>query len=216
MTVVRRDGRPRRPMRHRGAQTGLLALLALGAGGGCGEVIMRQGPQKGPGIAAESLGLVSRARPGPAHPLARPGQGPRCRRRRHGWGEGVGRLEEPGGRTATGELIMSNRPRAGDSADGLRREVLREDVLERLEAPRPVGLAPAASVASALGDRPTPISSPNIPTADGASDPLLTASHESRLDPPLQRLPAAAVVTGSALEGLMEALPHDPHRASRR
>src|SRR4051794_40284889 len=68
MTVGRRDVRPNRPKRvkARGARTGMLALLALSAGAGCGQAMLR--PEGGPGRTASSLGLA--VEPTPARKLA--------------------------------------------------------------------------------------------------------------------------------------------------
>ena len=61
MSVVRRDKRTFRRVRSRPVGAGMIALLALGTGGGCGQSFLR--PDGGPGLAAESLGLVDAAIP---------------------------------------------------------------------------------------------------------------------------------------------------------
>lgn len=81
MTTVRRNGRPNRPWRTRGARTGMVALLALGAGVGCGQPALRTqggaGPlaeptlsrmsfwEHSPGRQANAAAVGKRAAPGP-------------------------------------------------------------------------------------------------------------------------------------------------------
>ena len=77
MAVVSRNGRPNRTNVTRGARTGVVALLALGAGVGCGQAMLR--PQSGPGLAAQALGLADDVIPGAGmllwDDLASPGAG---------------------------------------------------------------------------------------------------------------------------------------------
>ncbi len=61
MSVVRRDKRKFRRLRPRRVGAGVVALLALGTGAGCSQSLLR--PDSGPGLAAESLGLVDAAIP---------------------------------------------------------------------------------------------------------------------------------------------------------
>ena len=62
MAVECRNGRPNRTRAKRAARTGVVALLALGAGVGCGQTMLR--PGAGPGLAAQSLGQVNADIPG--------------------------------------------------------------------------------------------------------------------------------------------------------
>ena len=62
MTVERRDGRPTRSKGMRGTRTGVVAVLALSAGFGCGQPLLR--PQNAPGVAAGSDGRGADPLPG--------------------------------------------------------------------------------------------------------------------------------------------------------
>ncbi len=93
MAVGRREVRLNRSKRVRGgnARTGVLALLALGAGTGCGQSLLR--PPAGPGLASQSLGLA--AEPVPNRLLVwedldqRLHRAPRLRVDRRRWGSRI-------------------------------------------------------------------------------------------------------------------------------
>ncbi len=72
MAGVIRNGRPNRPIELKGARTGLVALLALSAGAGCGQAMVR--PKSGPGLAVQALGQVDEEVPGRQLGWEDPGQ----------------------------------------------------------------------------------------------------------------------------------------------
>ena len=175
MSVVRRDKRTVRRVGPRRVGTGMVALLALGTGAGCGQSLLR--PNAGPGIAAESLGQADMAIPS----------------RRLAWVGSDGRRDLPltaalpprepdqlnvglepavvaSATTWNGWKVPSSKPRASEpSAPPAGMPVL--------EVSEPVA---AASPASAI-----PMPSTRLAGNDTEVETLLAASRDTKIAPPL-------------------------------
>lgn len=108
MTAERRNGRPNRPRNYRGLRTGVMALLALSSGVGCGQSMLRSGG--GPGLAAESLGLTSE--PIPSRNLTWSESGPEGVPNRPGSGTISGVLASANGGATVGADLLSVAPTA--------------------------------------------------------------------------------------------------------
>ena len=227
MTVVRRDGRPNRPqrLRVRGARTGMLALVALGAGAGCGQTMLR--PQGGPGLAAASLGRAPE--PVPGRVLVWNGLDQRI----HDSAAAPGRSADVSVATRNlfGTAISPAKLNAGLTNEGFTRILTASSptTWNGWKLPPPRGpKASSASAAIASAGLPAPIPRPSA-TA-GGRDPLLAACTRTKIAPPkpivggsaidetllsaskttkiaLPRRPSGASATesGSGLEGLMAA-----------
>ena len=215
MTEVCRSGRPNRPKGMRSARTGVVALLALSAGAGCGQTMLR--PATGPGLAAQALGQVNEDVPG----------------RQLGW-------NDPGQLSAREALVAkgggsakTGLPPAGPiSLDGVTAGPPPSPMIVtfdgstfarttwngwKLPGPRPFGTPGGPMIASANGNDPvgvasrlTKIEAPRpIAAAPGirlVDESLLAACRVSKIAPPMRRVaarPAGAAV--AAVDGLAAA-----------
>jgi hypothetical protein len=230
MAVGRREVRPNREKRVRGrsTRTGMLALLALGTGAGCGQSLLR--PQPGTGLVSQTLGLV--AEPMPNRLLAWDDPGERVRIS----AEAPGR---PASVALAGNILGSSvspdrlngspmsprfdRPTNLAGTPGAATSLTWNGW--KLPDPRgPEASAAAAAIASAGLPALVPVParsgitrlSTNIPgttipmpqrvvAGTAVDDRLLAASRDAKIAPPMRRVAPTGSESGSGLESLIAA-----------
>ena len=177
MSVVRRDKGTVRRVGPRRVGTGMVALLALGTGAGCGQSLLRS--NVGPGIAAESLGQADMATPS----------------RRLAWVGPDGRRDLP--------LTAALPPREPDRLNaGLEPAIVASATtwngwkvpLSKGRASEPAALAsgiPLMEVSEPVAASPSgsaiPMPSTRLAGNDAEIERLLAASRDTKIAPPLKR-----------------------------